>query len=334
MVASPSENHRAEGRAGLQWFAFIGVVVACVVCVNGQQLPDLQWARTTAIVPVRLLPDPEGIPLIRLAPGTEVKVLGREGEWVHIEFSDRRYGNRVGYVLAAGLTAYHTRNVGDLRPTDTEPAKVVESNALPNGEIPSETIVVYASLSAAEIARSIEIGQGAKGAHGLFLQDAADVTFPTLGSLWKGAATEPDLRVQLFTPLAWIRQLASDAAEDQRAYTVADVTAETLEPVLRVVAIADVRATVPEVAAVRHVELRELAGRRVVQPLLSEPVSEVVYTPDERITREGLAAKFLFEYVDELRGPRRDQAFYVTVTRATGAARSFKVTSAQLDTLP
>ena len=314
--------------------AFIGVVIAGVVCVNGEQRPDLPSAHVAAMLPVRLLPDPQGIPLTTLAPGTEVKVLGREGEWVHIQFNDRRYGNRVGYVLATGLAADTTRNVGDLRPTETEPAKVVDSNGDPGAEIPSETIVVYASLGPADIARSIEIGQRAKGGHGLLLEDATDHSFPTLGNLWKGAATEPDLRVQLFTPLAWIRQLASEAAEDQRAYTVADVTAETLEPVLRVVAIAEVPATGSTVAAVRHVVLRELGGSRVVQPLLEEPVSEVVHTVDGRITRAGLAAKFSLEHVDELRGPRRKQVFYVTVTRATGAARDFRVTSAQLDTLP
>ncbi len=314
--------------------AFIGVVIAGAICVNGAQRPDVQRARVAATVPVRLLPDPNGVPLATLAPGTEVQVLSRDGEWVHIQFNDRRYGYRVGYVPAAGLAAYNAGSIADLRPVDTEPAKVAESNGDSGAEIPTETIVVYASLSPADIVRSIEIGQRTKGALGLVLEDATDLSFPTLGNLWKGAATEPDLRVQLFTPLAWIRQLARHAAEDQRVYTVADVTSETVEPVFRVVAMAELPGTGPGVAAVRHVVLRELGGSRLVQPLLEEPVSEVVHTVNGRITREGLAVKFALEHVDELRGPRRDQAFYVTVTRATGAARDFKVTSAQLDTLP
>ena len=47
---------------------------------------------------VYLKPDRSREPLRTLDPGTVVKILGVEGEWIWIEFADVRFGPRMGYV--------------------------------------------------------------------------------------------------------------------------------------------------------------------------------------------------------------------------------------------
>jgi hypothetical protein len=52
----------------------------------------------TASAPVFLRPDATMTPLRQLAPGTRVRVLETRGEWLRVEFEDRQYGRRIGYV--------------------------------------------------------------------------------------------------------------------------------------------------------------------------------------------------------------------------------------------
>jgi opacity protein-like surface antigen len=52
-----------------------------------------------ATAPVYLRPDATLEPLRVLEPGTSVRVLQEDAEWIRIEFSDRLLGPRVGYVL-------------------------------------------------------------------------------------------------------------------------------------------------------------------------------------------------------------------------------------------
>jgi hypothetical protein len=49
--------------------------------------------------PIFLLPDSSRTPLVKLPAGTSVRILGIDGEWVHLEFRDGIFGARVGYVL-------------------------------------------------------------------------------------------------------------------------------------------------------------------------------------------------------------------------------------------
>ena len=52
----------------------------------------------TASAPVFLRPDTTLTPLRQLPPGTRVRVLETSGDWLHVEFEDRQYGRRTGYV--------------------------------------------------------------------------------------------------------------------------------------------------------------------------------------------------------------------------------------------
>jgi hypothetical protein len=67
------------------------------------QVPAAGSAIVLTAAPVYLRPDPTRVPLRTLAPGTTVRVLEESGEWVRIEFSDRQFGGRVGWVLGKYL---------------------------------------------------------------------------------------------------------------------------------------------------------------------------------------------------------------------------------------
>lgn len=51
--------------------------------------------------PVFVLPDAQRIPLAVLKAGTTVKVRDEQGDWLIVDFVDRRFGSRTGYVLRA-----------------------------------------------------------------------------------------------------------------------------------------------------------------------------------------------------------------------------------------
>jgi hypothetical protein len=53
---------------------------------------------TTVETPVFLLPNPERVPLRRLAPGVRLKVIEDGDDWIRVEFLDGQFGVRVGYV--------------------------------------------------------------------------------------------------------------------------------------------------------------------------------------------------------------------------------------------
>jgi hypothetical protein len=63
--------------------------------------PLLPTAVTTASAPVFLRPDPSLAPLRQLPAGTRLRVLDQTNDWVHVEFEDRQYGRRVGYIQKA-----------------------------------------------------------------------------------------------------------------------------------------------------------------------------------------------------------------------------------------
>ena len=58
-------------------------------------------AVTTATAPVFLRPDATLTPLRQLPTGTRLRVLDQTADWLHVEFEDRQYGRRVGYIQRA-----------------------------------------------------------------------------------------------------------------------------------------------------------------------------------------------------------------------------------------
>jgi hypothetical protein len=63
--------------------------------------PLLPTGVTTATAPVFLRPDTSLAPLRQLPVGTRLRVLDQTSDWVHVEFEDRQYGRRVGYIQKA-----------------------------------------------------------------------------------------------------------------------------------------------------------------------------------------------------------------------------------------
>jgi len=59
-------------------------------------------ARGEAVVaekaPVFLLPDTSRVPLRTLEPGTVLRILESTGDWLRVEFPDRQFGPRQGYI--------------------------------------------------------------------------------------------------------------------------------------------------------------------------------------------------------------------------------------------
>jgi hypothetical protein len=55
-------------------------------------------AITATSAPVFVLPDATRTPLRMLTPGTRLRVLRDQGEWLRVEFDDPRWGPRVGYI--------------------------------------------------------------------------------------------------------------------------------------------------------------------------------------------------------------------------------------------
>jgi hypothetical protein len=58
-------------------------------------------AVTTATAPIFLRPNATLTPLVQAPTGTRLRVLDQAGDWLHVEFEDRQYGRRVGYIQKA-----------------------------------------------------------------------------------------------------------------------------------------------------------------------------------------------------------------------------------------
>jgi len=59
------------------------------------------WVRTRVETPVRILRDPQRAPLAVLHAGTKVRVRDYKERWLLVEFDDKRWGKRLGWVLEA-----------------------------------------------------------------------------------------------------------------------------------------------------------------------------------------------------------------------------------------
>ena len=108
------------------------LVLAMTITATAQAQGQRRTGTITTAAPVRLYPDPTRQPLTTLPVGTTIRVLGRERDWLNIEFEDRFFGRRVGYVLAAHVTV--------VRSQPTEPARpVAVESAVPETTQPSTT---------------------------------------------------------------------------------------------------------------------------------------------------------------------------------------------------
>jgi hypothetical protein len=146
------------------------------------------------------------------------------------------------------------------------------------------------------------------------------------------SGTNTGFSVRVYTPKTWVEQLASNAAKEYRPFTVADITEEMLEPVLRVIVYPDKPTSVGfgstnGTSSAEHVVLRDENKKTVVQPISKEPFSD-------RADYQGVVAKFSLDSVREVRGPKGDKEFLIVVVGAATKEKEFKVKEKHFERLP
>ena len=135
--------------------------------------------------------------------------------------------------------------------------------------------------------------------------------------------------VVVFTPLAWIAEQASEATEEGRNFTTADVTPDMLRPVLRVWAIPGTKPdTGPNydlnVGSVANVVITDASRKDKLDP-----------TNRQAFTYEGMRAQsveFPMERVNQIREKNRE--FVIIVIGANGKGKAFKVKKKYFSELP
>ena len=298
----------------------------------------LSWAPTCRVdaqtqngviagsAPVTLAPDEGRTPLATLREGTWVKLLsGEENGWYRVSFRDTYLGERVGYVRREHLRIQGATNPANSQtdlPITFSSVTIIASPKVDNGA--ANVRRSSTTLSTNVIEEALAFGhREALRSHGLSLHGSP------------GAASA-GFRVQVHTPITWIRQLAGDAARQNRRLTPRSLTEDITAPVFRITAYADTTVAAPSSGgSVRHVTLRSDSEPFVVQPLTKETVTEEVPHPGGgRAVLEGLHLTFPLDAVRDLRGPRRDREVSIVVIGASGEEVIYKLTKKLFDDLP
>jgi hypothetical protein len=291
--------------------------------------------------PVTIVPERGRTPLATLPEGTQVQILAAEEDgWYKIAFQDNYLlGERVGYVRIEHLRLASPASSTPRSPGSKSPAPALlkqpitrpgTASAAP-GSVGTNGRGSRGSLSDSGIAEAIVTGRMSKSPQGLRLLEN--------GQAWTrltGPSTSR-FRLQIHTPLAWISQLASDAALESRAFKLEDVTDEMTQPVLHVTAYSGAVAPTSgdRTCWVRHVVLRGAAKEAVVQPLTKVAFSEhVVSASGGSTVFEGLRLTFPMDAVRRLRDSRADGEFVISVIGVNGEEKTLRITSAQLQQLP
>jgi len=307
-------------------------VLIMVCCLGGAGIG--QRKGVAAIIagdaPVMLLPEAGRTPLATLAEGTVVTVIGPEEDgWYQVSFQDSYLlGDRVGYVRVTSVRMPSAPSSGEAMSSGR--SEVRRSAARPER--------VRNGLSDAAIATALSAAQREPGrSHGLRIGGPGGAAPPVTAA---GDGMRGGIRLEIHTPLAWIQQLATDAAAHDRPFGPADVNDEMTEPVLRVTVYADVPAgsagrPVPRPSPVHHVVLRAETGEGIVEPVSMHAFSQHVLSATGRTsTSEGLRVTFPLAAVQRLRGPATDRAVLITVVAADGDAKTVRVERKHLDALP
>lgn len=182
------------------------------------------------------------------------------------------------------------------------------------------------ALTDDDIAVALATGTKAKGKpQGLVLRDSAQGFMAAMSETGGSSG----FWVELFTPTTWVMQQASNAAKKYQVLK-APLAPELLEPVLRVIAHPDTPSHVTSsgmagTASVEHVILRDEQKRVVIQPTWTEPFNEDVSNAmGGKAAFTGLNAKFPVD-LREIRGPKGDSEFFITIVGATQEEKNFKV---------
>jgi hypothetical protein len=335
----------------------------CITLAFSSGFAQSETVVVVAAAPVRIMPDASRVPLAMLRPGTTLRVEEHEGDWYRVSFRDVRWGWRVGYVQAEHVgvapgpaKAPEVLQKAEIARPVVEPdvpaaeradatAAAVPIAPPPSASVPTDAAssehLASAShdteISRRAISESIAIGRRQHGrTQGLQLADSAR-QFPAAFGGVDGTGISPTtgLRLQVFTPLAWIRQLAGEARVENRKFSLDQLSDEAIEPVLRVIAYVSVRSTAGLTGSggVQDVVLRHPTTGVVVQPTFKAPFQSRAAN-GAPTAFEGLLVKFPMDAVRELRAAAEDREFVITIVGSTRETRDFHVTKKDFDRLP
>lgn len=191
------------------------------------------------------------------------------------------------------------------------------------------------SLTDEQIEVAIAAGAKQKGREqGLDLQDSAASFMAAMSN----TGGRQGFTVVMYTPTTWLRQQASNAAKQYRTFARADVTEEMLEPVLRVIVEADKPTHVSgRVAAssVEHAVLRDKKRTTAIQPTYKEAYDDgVANAMGGKIDLESMQFKFPLEGLQEIRGAKGDQEFFLTVVGERSAEKNFEIKKKHFERIP
>lgn len=157
---------------------------------------------------------------------------------------------------------------------------------------------------------------------------------------YRPAPPSSGFSVNVYTPLTWVAQQASDAAKEYRPFTMSDITEEMREQVLRVVVFPDTPAEVSgrgmaQSDSVQHVVIREEKRKLVVQPLTKDAFNNHVSNAmGGQADFEGVTVLFPLAGVTALRGADGNESFIITVIGSDHNEKNFTVKDKHFERLP
>ena len=144
------------------------------------------------------------------------------------------------------------------------------------------------------------------------------------------------LWIEVFTPLSWVTQMAAAATREYRKFTLANVTPELMEPIVRVIAHPDLPVYLTAsgkvgTRSVQHVVMQDASRTITVQPVTTEPYDVPVKNAmGAEEVYAGLTALFPLDQVLALRAKGE---FYIVVVGTHGEKR-YKVKTKHFAQLP
>jgi len=189
-----------------------------------------------------------------------------------------------------------------------------------------------------DIGGAISQGVGHPGqSQGLSLLDSFSQFSQALGELGASQGklqpgtnvSASGFQVTVYSPLDWIAEKASEAAQQGLNFTADDVTPEMLQPVLHVAAMPSTPPAVGtnygfDVSDVLSVVLTDASRKESVAPIATEPFNYQGL--------QGVMAEFSLDDLARLR--ERNPEFYVVVQGRNNNGKAFKVKKKHFSRLP
>jgi hypothetical protein len=222
-------------------------------------------------------------------------------------------------------------------------ALITTSSLTAQEPIPPAPVTVGA-LSANQIEGALQRGARQKGGFtGLRLEDSGRKWGNIMSAAangMNGIAANPDSQgfsLDIYTPVTWIEQLASNAAKEYRILTVNDLQPEDNESVVRVIVHPDTPLVLNAQGtrysqSVQHTVLRDEKKTKVVQPIVKESFSTTIASSFRDMAYSGITVLFPLDALASLRQVGKGE-FLVVVVGQNGE-RTFKIKQKHFERLP